>query len=99
MEETKNQNKRVVKAATKVKGPLYDFPKSLNNIHEHTDEGFKDGKVNIWHWNINGVNAVLTKGSLQHFFDKANPDIVCFNEIKIDEEKLEKIGVKNFIPK
>jgi exonuclease III len=31
--------------------------------------------------------------------DSANPDIICFNEIKIDEEKLNKIGVKDVIPR
>jgi exonuclease III len=39
-------------------------------------------------WNINGVNAVLTKGVLQDFLDQTNPDILCFNETKIGEEKI-----------
>lgn len=89
----------MAKTATKKTGPLYNLPKSYHFTHEHEDGRFKDGKVNIWHWNVNGINAVLTKGSLQHFLDRANPDIVCFNEIKIDEEKLQKLGVRDFIPR
>jgi exonuclease III len=58
----------------------------------------KDNKVNIWHWNVNGMNAVLTKGSLQHLLDSADPDILCFNEIKIDEDRLKTLGVKNYVP-
>ena len=41
-------------------------------------------------WNINGLNSVINKGSLQDFLKKANPDIVCFNEIKTDEGMIEK---------
>jgi hypothetical protein len=55
-------NKREVKKASK--GELYQLPKSYNNTHEHVNGEFKDGKVNIWMWNINGVNAVLSKGAL-----------------------------------
>lgn len=53
--------KRQVKSATKSVKQLYEFPKSFHNTNEHGKEAFKDGKVNIWHWNVNGVNAVLTK--------------------------------------
>ncbi len=49
------ENKREIKA--KMKGDLYDLPKSYDNTHEHKDGQFKDGKLNIWMWNINGVNS------------------------------------------
>ena len=45
---------------------------------------FSNNKVSIWHWNVNGINAVLTKGSFQKFIDSTNPDILCLNETKID---------------
>ena len=50
-------------------------------------------------WNINGVNAVLTKGNLQHFLDSTNPDIICFNETKIDMEKINQISLPKYFPK
>jgi exonuclease III len=68
------------------------------NTHNHKEGRFADGRVNIWHWNINGLNAVLTKGSLQEFFDNANPDILCLNEIKIDEEKIIKNEINRYMP-
>ena len=69
---------------------LYAFPKCYEHTHDHgTDGRFKDGKANIWLWNINGVNAVLTKQSLQEFLDATNPDIICLNETKIDQEKID----------
>jgi hypothetical protein len=83
-------NKRTTKANSK-KGSegLYSLPKLFNHTHEHIDGSFKDGKANIWLWNINGVNAILTKGLMQEFLDKTNPDIICFNETKIDSERLD----------
>lgn len=89
-EDKKGENKRAMKAASK-KEPkvLYELPKSYNHTHEHGNGSFKNGKVNIWMWNINGINAVLKKGNMQHFIDSANPDIICFNETKIDKDKIE----------
>jgi hypothetical protein len=53
---------------------------------------FQGKEVDIWHWNINGLNAVLERGDLQSFLKKANPTILCLNEIKVDYEKMEKQG-------
>lgn len=77
---------------------LYSLPMNYHATNDHKDGSFKDGLVNIWHWNINGLNAVLTRGDLQHFFDVANPDIVCFNETKIDEEKLYRLRINEYLP-
>ncbi len=38
-------------------------------------------------WNVNGLGAVLKKGSLLAFLNKADPDILCLNEIKTDTDK------------
>ena len=40
--------------------------------------------MNIFSWNINGIRAVEKKGSLGSFIENKNPDIACFQEIKID---------------
>ena len=59
---------------------------------------FPSPKTSIWMWNINGLNSVINKGSLQAFLKKANPDIVCFNEIKTDEGMIEKKQMHKQIP-
>lgn len=69
----------------------YDGGKSIS--------GFKGDKISLWTWNVNGINAVLTKKALQEFLDNEEPDILCFNEIKTDDEKLDERGVKTAIPK
>ena len=97
VEETKKPLKKR-ETKTKAKGELYQLPKSYNHTHDHKNGEWKDGKVNLWMWNINGVNAVLTKGNLQHFFDTVNPDIVCFNETKIGQEKINSISLHKYFP-
>lgn len=39
-------------------------------------------------WNINGLGALTTKRSLEAVLDSLNADIVCFQEIKLDRERL-----------
>ena len=46
--------------------------------------------VDIWSWNINGVNAIIEKGELKSFIDKNSPTILCLNETKTDVEKIDK---------
>ncbi|CDW73391.1 exodeoxyribonuclease iii family protein [Stylonychia lemnae] len=63
---------------------------------KHSD--FPDSKVNIWHWNINGLSAVINKGMLQKFMEEAKPDIVCFNEIKTDLDKISSAKLHQSLP-
>ena len=50
--------------------------------------------MNIFSWNINGIRAVEKKGSLGSFIENKNPDIACFQEIKIDATLLSKEDLK-----
>ena len=51
--------------------------------------------MNIFSWNINGIRAVEKKGSLGSFIENKNPDISCFQEIKIDATLLSKEDFKD----
>ena len=42
--------------------------------------------MNILSWNINGIRAAIRKGFID-FLKKAQPDIICLQEIKIDDAK------------
>ena len=46
--------------------------------------------MKIFSWNVNGIRAVEKKGALADFLARKNPDIVCFQEIKIDAEQIAK---------
>ena len=55
-------------------------------------EGFPEGEViDIWSWNVNGINAVLEKGFLAAFMTKNSPTVLCINETKCDTAKLDKM--------
>lgn len=46
--------------------------------------------MNIFSWNINGLRAIDKKGKLAEFINQKNPDIICFQEIKIDSNAIKK---------
>ena len=51
-------------------------------------------KLFISSWNVNGIRAVLNKKELQDYLTKSQPDIICINETKIDEEAFKKAQIK-----
>ena len=53
-----------------------------------------EGKLKFIHWNINGLRPLLKTKELDTLIKEENPDFICFNEIKIDEETIEKISYK-----
>jgi exodeoxyribonuclease III len=59
---------------------------------------FPSDKAKICTWNVNGIRAVMGKGELQNFLKNEDPDVLCINETKIDEGKLqkEKLGAQLF---
>jgi exodeoxyribonuclease-3 len=36
-------------------------------------------KLKLATWNVNGIRAIITKGSLQSYLNTAQPDIICLN--------------------
>lgn len=44
--------------------------------------------MKIISWNVNGLRACINKG-FYDFLDKENPDIICLQEIKVQEDQLD----------
>ncbi len=44
--------------------------------------------MKLLNWNVNGLRAILSKGNLTNFIEKENPDIIAFEETKMQEEQL-----------
>ena len=44
--------------------------------------------MKICNWNVNGLRAILSKGNLIEFMNKEKPDIMAFEETKMQEEQL-----------
>lgn len=45
--------------------------------------------MKLYSWNVNGIRAVLTKGSLLEFIDKHDPDVLCLQETKAERGQFE----------
>jgi len=45
--------------------------------------------MKLYSWNVNGIRAVLTKGALQDFITKHDPDILCLQETKAERGQFE----------
>lgn len=45
--------------------------------------------IQLFSWNVNGIRAVSKKGALKEFFDKHDPDILCLQETKANQEQIE----------
>ena len=43
----------------------------------------------IFSWNVNGLRAVLRKGSLKEFLEKEQPNVLCLQEIKCNPNQLD----------
>jgi len=45
--------------------------------------------MKIYSWNVNGIRAVERKGDLQRFLEKHDPDILCLQETKANQDQVE----------
>lgn len=45
--------------------------------------------MKIVSWNVNGIRAVLSKGALQSFIEKYQPDVLCLQETKAKQGQAE----------
>ena len=68
---------------TKLFDEVLDF--FLSNIYEIN---FRDEKMKIISWNVNGIRAVIKKG-FYDFIDEYKPDILCLQETKAHPEQVD----------
>jgi len=45
--------------------------------------------MKLYSWNVNGIRAVLKKGSFQSFLEQHKPDILCLQETKAERGQVE----------
>jgi len=45
--------------------------------------------MKLYSWNVNGIRAVLKKGTFQSFMAKHDPDVVCLQETKAERGQIE----------
>ena len=52
------------------------------------DGKFDKKEIMISSWNVNGIRAFIKKPYFKEYMKKENPDIICFNETKINADTL-----------
>lgn len=45
--------------------------------------------MKLYSWNVNGIRAVINKGTFQKFIEEHSPDILCLQETKASREQVE----------
>lgn len=45
--------------------------------------------IKLASWNVNGIRSVLNKGALQSYLEESNPDIICLQETKAQEDQVD----------
>lgn len=51
--------------------------------------------ITLYSWNVNGIRAVNKKGLWEPFLQKAQPDILCLQEIKAKADQIE-VGIDGY---
>ena len=95
-------NQKSIKQVTEFERKAKDIQETLSKILKTSNMGspivkrgeasltdFRQGKCDLWSWNINGINACANKGELQNFFYKYNPTVFCVNETKLQLKNLD----------
>jgi len=62
------------------------------------DGKFSKPDILISSFNVNGLRAILKKNDLINYIKTREPDIICLNETKIDEETIKKENIKQHFP-
>ena len=52
-----------------------------------------DKLIKIIHWNVNGFRPLLKKNELDTLIKAEDPDFICFNETKIDEDLVKSLNL------
>jgi len=72
----------------------------LDDYEHNTREiALGDGKIDskeilISSWNVNSFSALIKKPDLHNYMKEVQPEIICFNEIKLTDANCEEIGTK-----
>ena len=79
---SKSPEKKEEKEQKVLKEEIYTFPFEENKL------------IKIIFWNVCGLRTLLPKKDLDKLITEENPDIICFNETKLDLEIIEKMKLK-----
>ena len=93
--QDKNKEKNSEKKISILKSSI-----NISENQKYPDFPLDENKLfKIIHWNVNGIIPLLKTKELDNLIKEEDPDIICFNEIKIDKELIKKINLTKIINK
>ena len=95
-EEPKESEEKKIRSRSRSKSPEKKEEKEQKDLKEEIYTfPFEENKlIKIIFWNVCGLRALLPKKDLDKLITEENPDIICFNETKLDLEIIEKMKLK-----
>lgn len=101
----KSQKNKQQKREEKSKSPSKDRSRSRSRSNSNKKSEIKsknkesdfpsNKQIKIIHWNIAGLRPLLKKGEIDQLIKNENPDIICFNETKIDNDLIKSLKLEN----
>ena len=96
-EEPKEKSEKRSRSRSRSKSPK----KEIKTIEKEKDQksmisfpADENQEIKIIMWNVAGLRAFLQNKDIDKLIKEENPDIICFNETKMDEELIEKLNLK-----
>ena len=91
----KDDEENLIERGKKVKEEIIAKENDKELSEEKSITLLENTNLKIYSWNVNGFRALMNKKAIESFIDKENPDIICFNEVKLDEKILKKENYEN----
>ena len=92
-EEPKESEEKNIRSRSRSKSP--EKKEEKDDSKEIYKFPFEENKqIKIIFWNVCGLRALIPKKDLDKLIQEENPDILCFNETKLDEEIISKMNLK-----
>ena len=92
-QENKTENKTENISENKTEKISENKPAQLNEKKYPEFPSDENKEIKIIHWNINGLRNLLKTKELEELIKSEDPDFICFNEIKIDKECIQKMNL------
>ena len=89
-----DKNKSEKKEKIRSRSASKEKPEKTKDAKDTKDSALSGNKtIKIIHWNVNGLRPLLKKNELEQLVKNENPDIICFNETKIDSDIVKSMGL------
>jgi exodeoxyribonuclease III len=92
--ESKSRSKSRSRSRSRSRSNSKNKSESKPNTAKTNTNISSDKTIKVFHWNIAGLRPILQKGELDKLIKEENPDFICFNETKIDDDLIKSMNLE-----